>query len=122
MGKFYEKFRAFTFAGFVFACFVVSSANAENQQDYVMNKAQMQHYIDLSREQVDKGNYSLARAYAKKAIQANAWDKLAWANYDDIIQRLADEGSIDDFGAILEESKASDSPKPSGGAAQFEGC
>lgn len=69
-----------------------------------------------------KNNFSLAQAYAKKAIQANAWDKLAWANYDDIIQKIAEEGDIADFGAVLEESKSADGPKAGDGAAQFEGC
>lgn len=100
----------------------LTSANAENQQDYVMNKAEMQKYIDLSREEVNKRNFPLAKVYAQKAIQANAWDKLAWANYDDIIQHIADEGDILDFGTALEKSKAADGPKPAAGAAQFEGC
>ena len=93
---------------------------AENLQSYNISKAQAEHFVQLSREQVGKNNLTLARAYAKKAIQADAFNKKAWENYDDIIQRLADEGMIDEFGAKADESEMS-APKPSGGA-QFEGC
>lgn len=100
-----------------------STIYAENQQEYRLNKALCKKYVKLSRAEVEKGNITLARAYAKKAIQANAWSKFAWANYNDIIQRLADEGQIEDFGAVVEESKASENaPSAEEGEEQFEGC
>lgn len=95
---------------------------AENQQEYSMNKALCEKYIQLSRVEVDNYNLSLALAYAKKAIQSNSWDNLAWANYNDIIQRLADEGDIIDFGTAVEESQAGDAPSADAGEVQFEGC
>ena len=95
-------------------------AFGENLQNYDTSKQEATHFINLSREQVSKNNLTLARAYAKKAIQADAFNKKAWENYDDIIQRLADEGMIDEFGAKADESEMS-APKPTGGA-QFEGC
>ena len=93
---------------------------AENLQSYNTSKAQAEHFVNLSREAVAKNNLTLARAYAKKAIQADAYNKKAWESYDDVIQRLADEGMIDEFGAKADESEVS-APKPTGGA-QFEGC
>lgn len=90
--------------------------------EYKLNKAECEKYIKLSRQEVENSNLSLARAYAKKAIQANAWSKLAWANYEDIIQKLADEGEIPDYGTAIEESESNDTPKPSDEAEQFEGC
>ena len=93
---------------------------AENLQSYDNAKAEAKHFIELSRQAVEKNNLTLARAYAKKAIQADAYNKKAWESYDDIIQRLADEGMIDEFGAKADESEVS-APKPTGGA-QFEGC
>lgn len=93
---------------------------AQNLQNYDSSKQEAEYFINLSREQISKNNLTLARAYAKKAIQADAFNKKAWSNYDDIIQRLADEGMIDEFGASADESETS-APKPQGGA-QFEGC
>lgn len=103
--------------------FLNSAALAKNEQDYKLNEAECQKYIELSRGELDKGNLGLARAYAKKAVQANAWSKFAWANYDDIIQHLADEGDIEEFGTVVEESQASENaPSAGSGEAQFEGC
>ena len=93
---------------------------AENLQNYNSQKAGAEHFVNLSREQVSKNNLTLAKAYAKKAVQADPFNKKAWESYDDVIQRLADEGLIDEFGAKADESEVS-APKPSGGA-QFEGC
>jgi len=97
------------------------SLSARNQQDYRMNRAECARYLQLSREQVEKDNLSLAKVYAQKAIQANPWDKAAWAGYNDVIQRLADDGDIKDFDTFIEETKSADVPKASG-ASQFEGC
>lgn len=108
----------FAFVVVIFSNFLL----AENQQDYNMNKALCEKYIQLTRVEIDNNNLPLAKAYAKKAIQANSWDKLAWANYDDVIQKIADEGDIIDFGTAVEDSKASDAPSADGGEVQFEGC
>jgi len=86
-----------------------------------MNKAQCAHYLKLSREQVEKNNLALAKVYAQKAIQANPWEKAAWAGYNDVIQRLADDGDIKDFDTFIEETQSAAVPKASG-ASQFEGC
>lgn len=114
------KFIKSLFLGITLALVVPSVSYGENQQDYVQRDNDSKRYIELSRAEVAKNNYPLAKAYAQKAIQANAWDKLAWANYDDVMQKIADEGDIADFGTVLEQSKSSDSPKA--GGAQFEGC
>ncbi len=95
---------------------------AKNAQDYDINLQKCKHYVDLARQEAKKGNLNLARAYAKKAVQQNPWEKLAWANYDDIIQKLADEGDIEDFGTVLEESKSDSKPKAPKEEVQFEGC
>jgi len=94
---------------------------AQNRQEYNMNKAQCAYYVKLSREMVEKDNLPLARVYAQKAIQANSWDKAAWANYNDIIQKIADNGDVEDFETFIENSAAADVPK-AGGANKFEGC
>lgn len=91
-------------------------------QEYKMDKALCEKYMKLSREAVENGNLDLAQAYAKKAIQANSWDMLAWANYNDIIQQMADYGEIPEFGTVVEESQANAGPSPSEGAPQLEGC
>ena len=96
--------------------------SASNTQEYKMNKALCEKYIKLSREALDQDNVPLAQAYAKKAIQANSWDRLAWANYNDIVQRLADDGEIPEFGTVVEESKAEDGPSADAGPVQLEGC
>ena len=95
--------------------------SAQNQQSYRMDRAACAHYLQLSREQVEKNNLSLAKVYAQKAVQANPWDKAAWAGYNDVIQRLADDGEIKDFDTFIEETKSADIPKATG-ASQFEGC
>jgi Tfp pilus assembly protein PilF len=97
------------------------SLSAQNQQSYRMDREACAHYLQLSREQVEKNNLSLAKVYAQKAIQANPWDKAAWAGYNDVIQRLADDGDIKDFDTFIEETQSADVPKASG-ASQFEGC
>jgi|LGOV01.1.fsa_nt_gb hypothetical protein len=96
--------------------------SAANGQEYSMNKALCAKYVKLSREAVEEDNLPMAQAYAKKAIQANSWEMLAWANYNDIIQRLADDGEIPDFGTVLEESQADQGPSSDEGPAQLEGC
>ncbi len=95
--------------------------SAQNRQDYSMNKTLCAHYVQLSRQMVDNDNLPLAKVYAQKAVQANPWEKAAWANYNDVIQRLADNGDIKDFDTFIEESTAAQTPKASG-EAQFEGC
>lgn len=96
--------------------------SASNAQEYKMNKALCEKYIKLSREAMDEDNVPLAQAYAKKAVQANSWDKLAWANYNDIVQRLADDGEIPEYGTVVEESKADEGPSADTGPVQLEGC
>lgn len=98
------------------------SLNASNAQDYSMNKVLCAKYVKLSREAVKAYNLPMAQAYAKKAVQANSWDMLAWANYNDIIQKMADNGDIPSFGTVLEESQAEQGPSADAGPAQLEGC
>ncbi len=112
---------------FVLGCIVAisigyASLNASSGQEYKMDQALCAKFMKLSRESVDADNLPLARAYAQKAIQANSWDKLAWANYNDIIQRMADNGDIPEFGAVVEASQAAQGPTAGAGAAQLEGC
>ncbi len=95
--------------------------SAQNKQNYSMDKTLCAHYVKLSREMVDGDNLPLAKLYAQKAVQANPWEKAAWANYNDVIQRLADDGDIKDFDTFIEESTAAQKPSASG-EAQFEGC
>ncbi len=95
--------------------------SAQNRQNYSMDKTLCAHYVKLSRAQVDADNLPLAKVYAQKAVQANPWEKAAWANYNDVIQKLADNGDIQDFDTFIEESTAAQKPKADAGA-QFEGC
>jgi hypothetical protein len=97
------------------------SLNASGQE-YSMNQALCAKYIKLSRDAVAVDNLPMAQAYAKKAVQANSWEMLAWANYNDIIQRMANYGEIPDFGTVLEESKADQGPSSNAGPVQLEGC
>ncbi len=102
--------------------FLSMSMNAQNKQDYSMDRVLCKHYIDLARAEVEKDNLQLAKVYAQKAIQANPWEKAAWANYNDVIQKLADNGDIEDFDTFIEESKAKEAPSASDGGSKFEGC
>ncbi|MFK5881052.1 MAG: hypothetical protein QM482_02460 [Sulfurospirillum sp.] len=95
--------------------------SAQNSQNYSMDKVLCAHYVKLSRQMVSNDNLPLAKVYAQKAVQANPWEKTAWANYNDVIQRLADNGDIKDFNTFIDETTAAQAPKASGGA-QFEGC
>jgi hypothetical protein len=98
--------------------------SASGTNEYSMNKELCAKYISLARGAVDDGNLLMAKAYAKKALQANSWDKLAWANYEDIVLQMAVEGEIQDFGAVLEESQAQAQATGDSGeeAPQLEGC
>jgi hypothetical protein len=96
--------------------------SAQNRQNYSMDKTLCAHYVKLSRQEVIGDNLPLAKVYAQKAVQANPWEKAAWANYNDVIQQLADNGDIQDFDTFIEESTAAQTPKASDGGAQFEGC
>lgn len=112
---------------FIAGCIVAlgityASLNASSGQEYKMDQALCAKFMKLSRDSVTADNLPLALAYAQKAIQANSWDKLAWANYNDIVQKMADNGDIPDFGAVVESSKAQQGPKAGAGAAQLEGC
>jgi len=106
--------------GLLFGLFGIN-LSAQNRQEYSMNKALCEHYVKLSREMVEKDNLPLAKVYAQKAVQANPWEKAAWANYNDVIQRLADNGDIKDFDTFIEESTEAQKPQASS-EAQFEGC
>jgi hypothetical protein len=99
-----------------------SNLSAQNKQNYKMDNIGAKHYITISREEIDKNNLPLAKVYAKKAIQANSWNKEAWANYDDIVQKLADDGEIQPYETFLEKSKANSAPSAGGGGSKFEGC
>ncbi len=96
--------------------------SAQNRQEYSMNKTLCEHYVKIAREEVEKDNLALAKVYAQKAIQANPWDKKAWANYDDIAQKLADNGELQDFETFIEESQEAQAPSESDGGNKFEGC
>jgi len=98
-----------------------SNLVAQNQQDYKMDNIKAEHYITLSRELIDKDNLPLAKVYAQKAVKANAWSAKAWANYDDIIQKIADNGEVEEFETFIERSEAASGPAASSGS-QFEGC
>jgi len=111
-----------SFLSIALAWIFSSDLVAQNQQDYSMNKTLCAHYIKVSREQVDKDNLQLAKVYAQKAIQANPWEKAAWANYNDIIQKLADNGDIEDFDTFIEESSEKEAPSEADAGSQFEGC
>jgi hypothetical protein len=108
--------------GCLFALSIVFVNLNATGQEYRMDKVLCEKYINLSREAVQNGNLALAQAYAKKAVQANSWDKLAWANYNDIIQQMADFGDIPQFGTVVEESQSNAGPSPTEGAPQLEGC
>jgi len=95
--------------------------SAQNRQEYRMNKAECAKYVKLSRNMVEAQNLPLAKLYAQKAVQANPWEKAAWANYNDVIQQLADSGDIVDFDTFIEESTTAKAPSAAAGA-QFEGC
>ncbi len=99
-----------------------STLFAQNKQEYSMNKALCAHYVKLSREMVESDNLPLAKVYAQKAIQANNWEKAAWANYDDIAQRLADNGELEDFDTFIEQSQEAAAPSAGDGGSKFEGC
>ncbi len=108
------------------ALFVVgilsSNLFAQNKQDYNMDNIQAEHYITISREQIDADNLPLAKVYAQKAVKANVWSAKAWANYDDIAQRIADNGDIEPFEPFIERSEAASGPAAGGGGSKFEGC
>ena len=90
-------------------------------QDYKMSNIETERLIKVSRQQIDADNLPLARVYAQKAIKANAWSAKAWANYDDIVQRLADGGDLEEFETFIERSEAASGPS-AGGGGKFEGC
>ena len=95
---------------------------AQNNQNYNMDMIKSEHYIKISREQIDADNLPLAKVYAQKAVRANAWSAKAWANYDDIIQKIADNGEVEEFETFIERSEAASGPAAGGGGSKFEGC
>lgn len=102
--------------------FMLSNSSAKNIQEYNTNKAQCEKFIELSRKALEDDNLPLALAYAKKAVQSDTWNKFAWANYNDIVQQMADNGDIEEYGTFVEESKANDAPSADEGPVQLEGC
>lgn len=99
-----------------------SNLFAQNKQDYKMSNIEAERFIVVSREQIDADNLPLAKVYAQKAVKANAWSAKAWANYDDIAQRIADNGDIEAFETFIERSEAASGPSAGGGGSKFEGC
>lgn len=106
----------------VFVGLFSSNVFAQNKQDYKMSNIEAERFITVSREQIDADNLPLAKVYAQKAVRANAWSAKAWANYDDIIQKIADEGEVEEFETFIERSQEASGPSAGGGAPQFEGC
>ena len=98
-----------------------SSLFAQNRQDYKMSNIEAERLITVSRQQVVADNLPLARVYAQKAIKANVWSAKAWANYDDIVQKLADNGELEELETFIERSEAAAGPA-AGGGGKFEGC
>jgi len=98
-----------------------SNLFAQNKQEYKMSNIEAERFITVSRQQIDADNLPLAKVYAQKAVKANAWSAKAWANYDDIIQRIADNGEIEEFETFIERSEAASGPAASSGS-KFEGC
>ena len=117
-----SKITILSLAVLVFIGLFSSTLFAQNKQEYSMNKTLCAHYVKLSREMVENDNLPLANVYAAKAIQANSWEKAAWANYDDIAQRLADNGDLEDFETFIERSEAAAAPSAGDGGSKFEGC
>ncbi len=99
-----------------------SNLFAQNKQDYKMSNIEAERFITVSRQQIDADNLPLAKVYAQKAIKANAWSAKAWANYDDIIQKIADNGEVEEFETFIERSEAASGPAAGGGGSKFEGC
>ena len=99
-----------------------TSLFAQHRQEYNMDNIKAEEYIKMSREQIDSDNLPLAKVYAQKAVKANAWSAKAWANYDDITQKLADEGELEPFETFIEKSEAASGPAAGGGENKFEGC
>lgn len=99
-----------------------SNLFAQNKQDYKMSNIEAERYITVSREQIDADNLPLAKVYAQKAVRANAWSAKAWANYDDIIQKIADNGEVEEFETFIERSEEASGPAAGGGGTKFEGC
>ena len=95
---------------------------AQNKQNYNMDMIKSEHYITISREQIDADNLPLARVYGQKAIKADPYNAKAWANYDDITQKLADNGELEEFEVFIEKSEAASGPAAGGGESKFEGC
>lgn len=106
--------------GLLFALFGIN-LNAQNRQNYKMDKTLCAHFVKLSKDMVSKDNLSLAKVYAQKVIQANPWEKSAWANYNDVIQKLTGNKKIKDFDASVVEPAESLAPKLAPGE-QYEGC
>jgi len=123
------------------ATIYIFSANLSAQGDYHnMNNITSQYYIVASRNAVSNDNLSQACILARKAVQANSWNKEAWANYDDIVKKLIKEGKVKDFdmaktlNANISNSALTiaptqnktptpvSSPSPSEDDGQYEGC
>jgi hypothetical protein len=105
--------------------FLATLATAQTPHYYKLDNVQTQHYLELSKEELKNNNLSLARLYAQKAVQANAWNKAAWQNYDNILHKLIKSGEYDKFGSktnMLPHNKAAAIPSPSEGSSQYEGC
>ena len=120
-----KKSSKITIVGLVVVVFIgLFSTNlfAQNRQDYKMSNVKAEHYIKISREEVEKDNLPLAKVYAQKAVQANSWSKKSWANYDDVAQRIADDGDLGDFETFIEQSEAQSAPSAGDGQSKFEGC
>ena len=98
-----------------------SNLFAQNKQEYKMSNIEAERFITVSRQQIDADNLPLAKVYAQKAVRANAWSAKAWANYDDIAQRLADNGELEEFETFIERSESASGPA-AGGGSKFEGC
>ena len=106
--------------------------SAQNREYYRLDNIQTQHYISLSRDAVQKNNLTLACLYAKKAVQANAWSKVAWENYDDVVKRLVKSGKVADFTAKIgtqnsvykpqRRRRRPVAPTADDGQSQYEGC
>ena len=101
---------------------VTTSLFAQNKQNYNMDMIKSEHYIKTSREQIDADNLALAKVYAQLAIKANPYNAKAWANYDDVVQKLADTGDLEEYGTFIEKSEAASAPSAGGGESKFEGC
>jgi len=111
----------------VFMLFTLVTVNSKADQYPSVNQALCAKYLQMASKAAKNNNLSLAKLFARKAVQADVFNITAWKTYDSILIKISHGNPAQVNTLNVSKPKKPATPEasvpaaPSGGGA-FEGC